>query len=43
VGGVIPAREYGKWLRAQAIYSRLPDVMDRLKKIEKMIRERKPE
>jgi UDP-3-O-[3-hydroxymyristoyl] glucosamine N-acyltransferase len=41
VGGVIPAQEYSVWRRAQSIYSKLPDVIDRLKKIEKFIREQK--
>ncbi len=41
VGGVIPAQEYNAWRRSQSIYSKLPDVMDRLKKIEKIIREQK--
>lgn len=41
VGGVIPAQEYNAWRRSQAIYSKLPHVVDRLKKIEKIIREQK--
>ncbi|MEW6206845.1 MAG: UDP-3-O-(3-hydroxymyristoyl)glucosamine N-acyltransferase [Acidobacteriota bacterium] len=42
MGGAIPAQEYSVWLRAQAIYAKLPDVMDRLKKIERMIRDQRP-
>lgn len=41
MGGAIPAQEYRAWRRSQSIYSKLPDVVDRLKKIEKIIREQK--
>ncbi|MEP7273069.1 MAG: UDP-3-O-(3-hydroxymyristoyl)glucosamine N-acyltransferase [Acidobacteriota bacterium] len=34
VGGVIPAMDYQKWRRAQALYSRLPELFERLKKLE---------
>jgi UDP-3-O-[3-hydroxymyristoyl] glucosamine N-acyltransferase len=40
VGGMIPARSYGAWLKSQAIYARLPEMSERLKRVEKIIRER---
>jgi UDP-3-O-[3-hydroxymyristoyl] glucosamine N-acyltransferase len=40
VGGLIPAREVGEWKKSQALYAKLPEIMDRLKRIEEIIRER---
>jgi UDP-3-O-[3-hydroxymyristoyl] glucosamine N-acyltransferase len=34
VGGVIPAMDYQAWRKSQAIYARLPELYDRLKKLE---------
>ena len=34
VGGVIPAMDYQKWRRAQVLYARLPELFERLKKLE---------
>ncbi|HEU4386876.1 MAG TPA: UDP-3-O-(3-hydroxymyristoyl)glucosamine N-acyltransferase [Blastocatellia bacterium] len=33
----VPARDYNAWRRAQVLYSRLPEIMDRLKKLEKLV------
>ena len=35
VGGMMPAQDYRKWRRAQALFARLPELFDRLKKLEK--------
>ena len=33
----VPARDYNAWRRAQVLYSRLPEIMDRLKKVEQIV------
>ena len=40
VGGMIPARDYNVWRRCQALYSRLPEMSERLKRLERAIGER---
>jgi UDP-3-O-[3-hydroxymyristoyl] glucosamine N-acyltransferase len=35
VGGMMPAQDYQQWRRAQALFARLPELFDRLKKLEK--------
>ncbi|NOT59265.1 MAG: UDP-3-O-(3-hydroxymyristoyl)glucosamine N-acyltransferase, partial [Acidobacteria bacterium] len=35
VGGVIPAMDYQEWRKSQVIYARLPEVYERLKKLER--------
>ena len=37
VGGTIPARDYNTWRRCQVIYSRLPEMAERLKRLEQVI------
>ncbi|MEW6127704.1 MAG: UDP-3-O-(3-hydroxymyristoyl)glucosamine N-acyltransferase [Acidobacteriota bacterium] len=38
VGAMLPAQEYHLWLRSQALFSKLPDIYDRLKKVEKALK-----
>lgn len=40
VGGTIPAQEYNAWRRSQVLYSRLPEIVDRLKRLEKLVGEK---
>jgi UDP-3-O-[3-hydroxymyristoyl] glucosamine N-acyltransferase len=35
MGGMIPARDYQQWRRAQALFARLPELFARLQKLEK--------
>lgn len=35
VGGMMPAMDYQAWRRSQVLYSRLPELFERLKKLEK--------
>ncbi len=35
VGGMMPAQDYQKWRRAQVLFARLPELFERLKKLEK--------
>ncbi|MBK8315477.1 MAG: UDP-3-O-(3-hydroxymyristoyl)glucosamine N-acyltransferase [Acidobacteria bacterium] len=35
VGGMMPAQDYQQWRKSQVLYSRLPELFDRLKKLEK--------
>ncbi|HZN11839.1 MAG TPA: UDP-3-O-(3-hydroxymyristoyl)glucosamine N-acyltransferase, partial [Blastocatellia bacterium] len=35
VGGMMPAMDYPKWRRAQVLFARLPELFERLKKLEK--------
>jgi UDP-3-O-[3-hydroxymyristoyl] glucosamine N-acyltransferase len=37
VGGMIPARDYNSWRRCQVLYSRLPEMSERLKRLERVI------
>jgi UDP-3-O-[3-hydroxymyristoyl] glucosamine N-acyltransferase len=37
VGGMIPARDYNSWRRCQVLYSRLPEMSERLKRLEQVI------
>jgi UDP-3-O-[3-hydroxymyristoyl] glucosamine N-acyltransferase len=39
VGGIIPARDYSSWRRSQALYSRLPELAERLRALENAVRE----
>lgn len=39
VGGVIPAQDYEVWRRRQAQYSRLPELAERLRKVEQSLSE----
>ena len=36
MGGMMPAMDYKKWRRAHALYARLPELFERLKKLERM-------
>ena len=38
MGGTIPAQDYAAWRRRHAVYSRLPELSDRVKQLEKIIR-----
>jgi UDP-3-O-[3-hydroxymyristoyl] glucosamine N-acyltransferase len=33
----VPARDYNAWRRAQVLYSRLPEIMDRIRKLERTV------
>lgn len=35
MGGMMPAMDYQKWRKAQALYARLPEIFERLKALEK--------
>lgn len=37
VGGTIPAMDYQQWRKSQVLYARLPELFERLKKLEKKI------
>lgn len=37
VGGVIPARDYNAWRRSQVLYSKLPEIVERLKRVERIV------
>lgn len=37
VGGMMPAMDYQAWRRSQVLYARLPEIFDRLKKLEKAV------
>ncbi len=39
VGGMMPAMEYQSWRKSQVLYARLPELFERLKKLEKEHRE----
>lgn len=39
MGGMVPAQEYNAWRRRHALYSRLPELADRLKQLEAIIRD----
>lgn len=38
-GGVIPAADYATWRRRHGVYSRLPELAERVKQLEKIIRD----
>lgn len=40
VGGMIPAQDYNAWKRSQVLYSKLPEIARRLKRLENIIRQR---
>jgi UDP-3-O-[3-hydroxymyristoyl] glucosamine N-acyltransferase len=35
VGGMMPAQDYQQWRKSQVLYARLPEIFERLKKLEK--------
>jgi UDP-3-O-[3-hydroxymyristoyl] glucosamine N-acyltransferase len=37
MGGMMPAQDYQQWRKAQVLYSRLPELFERLKRLEKKI------
>ena len=37
MGGMMPAMDYQKWRKSQVLYARLPELFERLKKLEKKI------
>ncbi|HEY9231318.1 MAG TPA: UDP-3-O-(3-hydroxymyristoyl)glucosamine N-acyltransferase, partial [Blastocatellia bacterium] len=39
MGGMVPAQEYNAWRRRHALYSRLPELADRVKQLEAIIRD----
>ncbi|HXG66088.1 MAG TPA: UDP-3-O-(3-hydroxymyristoyl)glucosamine N-acyltransferase [Blastocatellia bacterium] len=36
MGGMMPAQDYNAWRRSQVLYSKLPEIVERLKKLEKI-------
>ncbi|MCI0486314.1 MAG: UDP-3-O-(3-hydroxymyristoyl)glucosamine N-acyltransferase [Blastocatellia bacterium] len=38
VGGMMPARDYKDWKRSQVLYFKLPEIVERLKRLEKAVR-----
>jgi UDP-3-O-[3-hydroxymyristoyl] glucosamine N-acyltransferase len=40
VGGMIPARDYKAWRRSQVLYSRLPEIFERLKRLEMIVEQK---
>jgi UDP-3-O-[3-hydroxymyristoyl] glucosamine N-acyltransferase len=38
MGGTMPAQDYNAWRRRHALYSRLPELADRVKQLEKIVR-----
>ena len=40
MGGTIPAQDYNVWRRCQVLYSRLPQLAERLRRLERLIEER---
>ena len=40
MGGTIPAQDYNAWRRCQVLYSRLPQLAERLRRLERLIQER---
>jgi UDP-3-O-[3-hydroxymyristoyl] glucosamine N-acyltransferase len=37
LGGMMPAMDYNAWRRSQVLYSKLPEIVERLKKLERRI------
>jgi UDP-3-O-[3-hydroxymyristoyl] glucosamine N-acyltransferase len=37
VGGMIPAQDYNAWRRRQVLYSKLPELVERIKRLERLI------
>ena len=37
MGGMMPAMDYQEWRKSQVLYARLPELFDRLKKLEKQV------
>jgi UDP-3-O-[3-hydroxymyristoyl] glucosamine N-acyltransferase len=37
-----PARDHNSWRRSQVLYSQLPEMAERLKKLEKLVENLKP-
>jgi len=40
MGGTIPAQDYNSWRRCQVLYSRLPQLAERLRRLERLIQDR---
>ncbi|HET9529479.1 MAG TPA: UDP-3-O-(3-hydroxymyristoyl)glucosamine N-acyltransferase [Blastocatellia bacterium] len=40
MGGMIPAQGYNAWRRSQVLYSKLPEIVERLKRLENKIKDR---
>jgi UDP-3-O-[3-hydroxymyristoyl] glucosamine N-acyltransferase len=38
MGGMMPAQDYNAWRRSHVLYSRLPEIFDRLKRLENIIK-----
>jgi UDP-3-O-[3-hydroxymyristoyl] glucosamine N-acyltransferase len=38
MGGMMPAQDYQRWRKAQVLYSRLPELFERLKKLERQLK-----
>jgi UDP-3-O-[3-hydroxymyristoyl] glucosamine N-acyltransferase len=41
MGGMMPAQDYNAWRRSQVLYSRLPEIVERLRRLEKTVEGRK--
>jgi len=39
MGGMIPAQDYNAWRRSQVLYSKLPEIAERLKRLERTLRQ----
>lgn len=37
IGGMMPAQDYNAWRRSQVLYSKLPEIAERLKRLEKVV------
>lgn len=38
IGGMMPAMDYQKWRKSQALYARLPELLDRIRKLEQQVK-----
>jgi UDP-3-O-[3-hydroxymyristoyl] glucosamine N-acyltransferase len=43
MGGMIPAQDHNSWRRSQVLYSKLPEIVRRLSRLEKTVRDRAPD
>lgn len=42
IGGIIPAQDHNAWKRTQVLYSKLPEIVDRLKRLERKVEQHEP-
>lgn len=43
MGGMMPAQDHNSWRRSQVLYSKLPEIARRLRRLEKIIQDRAPD